>query len=85
MLIYHSIAISPLIYKSLVRLMQIISNLGDALRINHTILGIHMMGNEAKVDELGFVIPEKNLDLAACHVFVRIPCKAYFDNLVQKP
>jgi len=40
------------------------------------------MGNEAKVDELGFVIPEKALDPASFHVFTRIPCKVVlFDNL----
>jgi hypothetical protein len=33
------------------------------------------MGNQAKVDELGFVTPEKILDPAKSHVFVRIPCK----------
>ena len=31
--------------------------LGDGLKLNHSILGIHMMGNEAKVDELGFLEP----------------------------
>lgn len=77
---YHSIVLSLQIYRLLVRFIEI-NKLGDALRINHTILGIHMMGNEAKVDELGFVIPEKNLDLAACHVFVRIPCKAYYSSI----
>ena len=36
-----------------------IALIGEGLKHNHTILGIHMMGNEAKVDELGFVTPEK--------------------------
>lgn len=49
--------------------------IGDALKKNHTILGIHLMGNEAKVDEMGFVIPEKDQDHASHHVFTRIPCK----------
>jgi hypothetical protein len=31
------------------------------------------MGNEAKIDELGFVTPEKTLDSASFHVFTRIP------------
>lgn len=51
---------------------------GDALKQNHSLLGIHMMGNEAKVDELGFVTPEKSNDPASLHVFTRIPCKFHF-------
>lgn len=31
------------------------------------------MGNEARIDELGFVMPDKALDAAASHVFTRIP------------
>jgi hypothetical protein len=31
------------------------------------------MGNEGKVDELGFVTPEKAMDPASFHVFTRIP------------
>jgi hypothetical protein len=38
------------------------------------------MGNEAKVDELGFVMPEKTMDSASFHVFTRIPCKDISDN-----
>lgn len=37
-----------------------------------------MMGNEAKVDELGFVTPEKHTDPASLHVFTRIPCMFQF-------
>jgi len=33
------------------------------------------MGNYAKVDELGFITPEKIIDDATSHVFIRIPCK----------
>ena len=33
------------------------------------------MGNYAKVDELGFITPEKAVDEATSHVFIRIPCK----------
>lgn len=49
--------------------------LGEGLKLNHRILGIHLMGNEATVDELGFVTPEKTLDQASLHVFTRIPGK----------
>lgn len=49
--------------------------MGEGLKANHTILGIHFMGNEAKVDELGFVTPEKVVDNAKQQVFTRIPGK----------
>ena len=49
--------------------------LGEGLKQNHSILGIHLMGNYAKVDELGFITPEKAMDEATSHVFIRIPCK----------
>ena len=51
-----------------------ISVIGEALKRNHTIFGLHLMGNDAKIDELGFVSPEKVLDHASFHVFTRIPC-----------
>jgi len=54
--------------------------IGEGLKSNHTLLGIHLMGNEAKVDELGFVMPEKTMDSASFHVFTRIPCKNIRDN-----
>jgi hypothetical protein len=47
--------------------------LGEGLKQNHSILGIHLMGNYAKVDELGFITPEKAMDEATSHVFIRIP------------
>ena len=31
--------------------------IGDGLRENHTLLGLHIDGNKAKVDTLGFVKP----------------------------
>jgi len=31
--------------------------LGDGLKRNHTLFGLHLTGNEATVDELGFVVP----------------------------
>ena len=30
-------------------------SIGEGLKENHTILGLHMLGNEAEVDALGFV------------------------------
>lgn len=38
-------------------------------------MGMHLMGNYARVDELGFVTPEQSLDAAATHCFTRIPSK----------
>lgn len=49
-------------------------------------MGIHLMGNYAHVDELGFVTPDQSLDAAATHCFTRIPSK--FDcafNLLREP
>lgn len=58
--------------------------IGEALKQNHTILGLHLMGNDAKIDELGFVSPEKVTDNATFHVFTRIPCKQYMQyNLLH--
>jgi hypothetical protein len=61
----------------------IMLNIGEALKKNHTILGIHLMGNEAKVDEMGFVSPEKDQDIAKHHFFTRIPCKNLFNQLYR--
>ena len=59
--------------------------IGEGLKENHSILGIHLMGNEAKVDELGFVTPEKVMDAATCHVFTRIPGKIiFYEHLLQQ-
>lgn len=49
--------------------------MGDGLNENSTILGIHLMGNQAKVDEKGFIHPDKNPDISTYHVFTRLPCK----------
>jgi hypothetical protein len=40
--------------------MILIVCIGEGLKENHTILGIHMVGNEAITDTQGFVIPENN-------------------------
>jgi hypothetical protein len=34
--------------------------IGESFKENHSILGIHMMGNDAKVDELGFMKADLN-------------------------
>jgi len=56
-----------------------IKAIGDGLKENHTLLGIHMQGNRAKVDLLGFVEPSQktaNQDtgqMLTMHTFSRIP------------
>ena len=45
-------------------------------------MGIHLMGNYAKVDELGFITPEKTIDEASSHVFIRIPRKLLLNYLL---
>ena len=47
--------------------------IGEGLKRNHTVMGFHLMGNEGKVDNQGFVIPEKEQDNALHHIFVRMP------------
>ena len=34
-----------------------LNTIGEGLKDNHTILGLHMQGNDARVDSLGFVTP----------------------------
>jgi len=49
--------------------------IAEGLKENHTILGIHMIGNEATTDALGFVAPsraEGKLQDGKAHVFSRI-------------
>lgn len=50
-------------------------HINEGLKRNHSIMGLHFNGNEATVDELGFVKPGKvwNAGEAAC--FNRIPRK----------
>jgi len=36
------------------------SILADGLRRNHTLFGIHLMGNAASVDDLGFIVPRQD-------------------------
>jgi len=32
----------------------------EGLKENHTLLGIHMVGNEATTDAMGFIIPSRS-------------------------
>ena len=52
--------------------------IGEGLRQNHTVLGIHMLGNEAIVDALGFVQPSSGEEFdynVKSHIFTRIKRK----------
>ena len=53
--------------------------IGEGLKENHTILGIHMLGNEAITDAQGFVIPndDKSYDESKNHIFTRIKRKLF--------
>lgn len=57
MLTCHLTTSSPRTFNSWVRSYNMLSLriLGEAFKQNHTVMGIHMMGNDAKVDELGFM------------------------------
>lgn len=49
--------------------------IAEGLKDNHTILGIHMIGNEASTDAQGFVTPLLNPDKlpeGKAHIFTRI-------------
>ncbi len=46
--------------------------LGEGLKENHSILGLHMIGNEGAVDVLGYINPEPTPNLGLSHVFTRI-------------
>jgi len=51
----------------------------EGLKENHTLLGIHMVGNEATTDALGFIVPSRSegkLQDAKAHVFTRIKSKS---------
>jgi hypothetical protein len=52
-----------------------IIHINEGLRRNHNIMGIHFNGNEATVDELGFVIPGKVWNPGELVCFTRIPRK----------
>lgn len=52
-----------------------IVHLNEGLRRNHSIMGLHFNGNEAVVDELGFVKPGKAWNPGEAALFTRIPRK----------
>jgi len=45
--------------------------LNEGLMKNHSILGIHMLGNEAEVDGHGFIRP-KELNIPLCQIYTRL-------------
>jgi len=47
--------------------------IGEGLKENRTLLGLHVIGNEGNVDSLGFVHASKEGDMALCHIYTRIP------------
>ena len=47
--------------------------MGEGLKSNHTILGIHILGNEGDTDTRGFIKPIKNNNVSGAHVHTRIP------------
>jgi hypothetical protein len=47
-------------------------SISDGLQFNHTILGIHLVGNEAEVDTKGFVKADKNVSLTHASLYTRI-------------
>jgi hypothetical protein len=56
----------------------IVYQLGEGLKDNHTILGIHMLGNEGVTDTQGFVNPNDDNGMsqeAMSHIFSRIKRK----------
>ncbi|CDW87404.1 UNKNOWN [Stylonychia lemnae] len=59
--------------------------IGEGLKNNHTILGIHMLGNDAEVNQLGFVDGFKKEDNHLMgHVFTRIPAHLKTHHIVSK-
>lgn len=45
---------------------------GEGLKENHSIMGIHMLGNDADVDPLGFVNTDNTRKESKSHVYCRI-------------
>jgi hypothetical protein len=52
--------------------------MGEALLQNHTILGIHLTGNQAIVDELGYVKPDTEEVFMKQPALTRLPRKFSF-------
>lgn len=47
-------------------------SIDEGLSKNHTILGIHMLGNKGKIDTLGFIDAENDCDTAITHIHTRL-------------
>ena len=45
--------------------------ISEGLQENHTILGLHMVGNERNINAMGFLI-ESETDPSASHVLTRL-------------
>ena len=47
----------------------------EGLLLNHRILGIHLNGNQAEIDKLGFVKKRarETLDMSTVHIYARLP------------
>lgn len=55
--------------------------MADGLKENHTLLGIHTVGNHAEVDHLGFMsvnYDDKSDQVLEMHHFARLPRKLPF-------
>ena len=46
--------------------------MATGLKKNHTILGLHFMGNDGEVDPMGFVKPGKDQIESLKHIYTRI-------------
>jgi len=53
--------------------MKDIEKINEGLKCNHWILGIHILGNKAKCDGLGFLEPENEHDILMNQFFTWIP------------
>lgn len=55
--------------------------IAEGLCKNHTILGVHIAGNKAEVDSLGFIQPQDTLNVASQVLWSRMPQKRrYFSK-----
>lgn len=51
--------------------------INEGLSENHTIWGIHSVGNAGKIDQLGFLVPMTEKDDPIWYSFTRITCKLF--------
>ena len=40
---------------------------------NHSVLGLHMAGNNAEIDSLGFLVPQEKINIAIQNLWTRLP------------